>query len=232
MSSASAYRILFFLISAIAMTKTIAARKIRLADLKEQFNLQYTDDESVFSEWQEPLPPLNDTERQALDRVKRNYLYLLEYPVMESIVKMVVLSPLLDLAGFYTPPFRVDGETSIQVSAEDDGDIIQGSIDVLVLHNQLWVTVIEAKNSEFSIAKAIPQTLAYMLATPNKTIPSFGLVLNGSEFLFLKVFRTETSANEIYYSRSNLFSLLNQGNDLYRVLQVLKRLGQLAIAFP
>lgn len=213
------------------MTKNIADRKVKLADLKEQFNLQYTDDESVFSEWQESLPPLNKIEQQTLDRVKRNYLYLLEYPVMESIVKMVVLSPLLDLAGFCTPPFRVDGETSIQVCAEDDGEIIQGSIDVLVLHNQLWVTVIEAKNSEFSITKAIPQTLAYMLATPKQTLPSFGLVLNGSEFLFLKVLRSKTAANEIYYSRSNLFSLLNQGNDLYRVLQVLKRLGQLAIAF-
>ena len=212
------------------MTQTIAARKIKLADLKEQFNLRYTEDASFFLEWQEALPALNETERQTLDRVKRNYLYLLEYPVMESIVKMVVLSPMLDLAGFYAPPFRVDGETAIQVSATDEGDRIQGSIDVLVLQNQLWVTVIEAKNAEFSISKAIPQTLAYMLAVPASSAPSFGLVLNGSEFLFLKALKSETLDDEVYYSRSNLFSLLNRGNDLYRVLQVLKRLGQLAIA--
>ncbi|MEM9485269.1 MAG: type I restriction enzyme HsdR N-terminal domain-containing protein, partial [Cyanobacteria bacterium P01_F01_bin.116] len=104
------------------------------------------------------------------------------------------------------------------------------SIDVLVLQNQLWVTVIEAKNSEFSITKAIPQTLAYMLAAPNP--PAFGLVLNGSEFLFLKVMKTETPDDDVFYSRSNLFSLLNQGNDLYTVLQVLKQLGQLAISSP
>jgi len=212
------------------MTQAIAARKIKLAELKGLFNLRYTEDLSFFSEWQDSFPALNESEQQALDRVKRNYLYLLEYPVMESIVKMVVLSPMLDLAGFYAPPFRVDGETSIQVSAEDEGDLIQGSIDVLVLQNRLWVTVIEAKNSEFSITKAIPQTLAYMLAAPESTAPFFGLVLNGSEFLFLKVLRPEAPGNEVLYSRSNLFSLLNQGNDLYRVLQVLKRLGQLAIA--
>lgn len=212
------------------MTQTIAARKLKLADLKERFNLHYTEDGAFFTEWQEPLPPLKEIEQQALDRVKRNYLYLLEYPVMESIVKMVILSPILDLAGFYAPPFRVDGETSIQVSAEDKGDIIQGSIDVLVLQNQLWVTVIEAKNSEFSITKAIPQTLAYMLAATETATLSFGLVLNGSEFLFLKVLPAEAPGDGICYSRSNLFSLLNQGNDLYRVLQVLKRLGQLAIA--
>ncbi|MEM7796257.1 MAG: type I restriction enzyme HsdR N-terminal domain-containing protein [Cyanobacteria bacterium P01_C01_bin.118] len=210
------------------MNQTVAARKIKLADLKEQFQLQYTED--GFTEWQEPLQPLNETEQQALDRVKRNYLYLLEYPVMESIVKMVVLSPILDLAGFYAPPFRADGETLVQVSAEDEGEMIQGSIDVLVLQNKLWITVIEAKNSEFSITKAIPQTLAYMLAAPSP--PSFGMVLNGSEFLFLKVMKTATPGDDVFYSRSNPFSLLNQGNDLYTVLQVLKQLGQLAISSP
>lgn len=211
------------------MTQTIAARKIKLADLKEQFNLRYSEDETFFPEWQESLPPINEAERQALDRVKYNYLYLLEYPVMESIVKMVVLSPLLDLAGFYAPPFRVEGETSIQISVHDEGEIIQGSIDVLILQHQLWVTVIEAKNSELSITKAIPQTLAYLLAAPNSTIPAFGIVLNGSECLFLKVRHREDG---VYYGRSNLFSLLNQGNELYTVLQVLKRLGQMAIAPP
>ena len=90
--------------------------------------------------------------------------------------------------------------------------------------------LLETLIPELSITKAIPQTLAYMLAAPDSAIPSFGLVLNGSEFLFLKALRTETSSDsKVRYSRSNLFSLLNQGNDLYRVLQVLKRLGQLAI---
>ncbi|NET52788.1 MAG: hypothetical protein F6K09_30180 [Merismopedia sp. SIO2A8] len=128
-----------------------------------------------------------------LDRAKRNYLYLLDDPVMESIVKMVVLSPMLDLAGFYSPPFRVKGEMSVQVSAEDEGEVIQGSIDVLVLQQQLWVTVIEAKNSELSVTKAILQTLAYMLASPQPERPTFGCVLNGSEFLFLKLVHAQNT---------------------------------------
>ena len=144
---------------------------------------------------------------------------------MESIVKMVVLSPLLDLAKFYEPPFRVSGETGIKVSAEDQGEIIQGSIDVLVIHGQLWVTVIEAKNSEFSITKAIPQALAYMLAAPNSENPIYGLVLNGSEFLFLKLILGEVPK----YATSNLFSLMNRGNDLYDVLSVLKHFRKLML---
>ena len=205
------------------MTQAIAARKIKLHYLKTKFSLQLVHEESFFPEWQNNLPEISNTEQQALDRIKRNYLYLLEYPVMESIVKMVVLSPLLDLAGFYEPPFRVDGETSIQVSAEDKGELIPGCIDVLVIQGQLWVTVIEAKNSEFSITKAIPQALAYMLAAPNGEKAIFGLVLNGSEFLFLKLVLGQSPQ----YAMSDLFSLLNRGNNLYHVLRVLKRLKDL-----
>ena len=77
------------------MTQTIAARKVKLHDLKTRFGLQLAQDEAFFPEWLDALPELTDAEQQALDRIKRNYLYLLEYPVMESIVKMVALSPLL-----------------------------------------------------------------------------------------------------------------------------------------
>jgi hypothetical protein len=80
------------------------------------------------------------------------------------------------------------------------------------------VTLIEAKNSEFSITKAIPQTIADMLAHPDPDRPCFGLVVNGSEFLFLKLMQ----GTPPIYATSNLFSMLNRGNDLYRVLQILK----------
>ena len=205
------------------MTQTISARNIKLHDLKTRFGLQLVQDEAFFAEWFDGLPELTKVEQHALDRIKRNYLYLLEYPVMESIVKMVVLSPLLDLAGFYESPFRVEGETNIKVSAADEGEVIQGCIDVVVIQGQLWVTVIEAKNSEFSITKAIPQALAYMLAGPNAERPAFGVVLNGSEFLFLKLMRGDGPQ----YAMSDLFSLLNRGNDLYHVLRVLKQLRNL-----
>jgi hypothetical protein len=175
-----------------------------------------------FLEWRDTSAILNDSDCATLDRLRRNYLYLLEYPVMKSIVKMVVLSPILDLAGFYEPPIRVEGEANIQVSAEDEGEIIQGSIDVLAVQRSLWITVIEAKNSEFSITKAIPQTLAYMLAAPYPNRPTFGFILNGSEFLFLKLVHSTSPQ----YATSNLFSMLNHGNDLYRVLQILKCLKQ------
>jgi hypothetical protein len=204
--------------------KTIAAHTLKLHDLKERFHLQRSEDENFFLEWLDVAEPLSEAERFSLDRLKRNYLYLLEYPVMESIVKMVVLSPILDLAGFYEPPIRVDGEVAVRVTAEDEGELIQGSIDVLAVMGSVWITVIEAKNSEFSVTKAIPQTLAYMLAEPQQAEPTFGLILNGSEFLFLKLAQGVVPQ----YATSNLFSMLNRGNELYRVLSILKRLRSIA----
>lgn len=205
------------------MVQSIPARKVKLSDLREQFGLQWVEAETFFQEWLGDFPALTAEQRKTLDQVKASYRYLLEYPIMESIVKMVVLSPLLNIAGFYGPPFRVTGETDIKVSAKDEGELIQGSIDVLVVQNQLWVTVIEAKNSHFSIAKAVPQTLAYMLASPQPERPVFGLVTNGSEFLFLKLVQGMTPQ----YATSDIFSIWNRQNDLYAVTQILKYFGQL-----
>ena len=48
-----------------------------------------------------------------------------EPPFLENSVKMVVISPLLDLAGFYQSPFRIDTESSIEIQTEDEGLIIK-----------------------------------------------------------------------------------------------------------
>jgi Type I restriction enzyme R protein N terminus (HSDR_N) len=99
---------------------------------------------------------------------------------------------------------------------------IRGRIDILVLKNRLWLTVIESKRSDFSVTRAIPQTLSYLLANPIDDRPTFGLITNGNEFLFLKA----TQQPIAQYANSRLFSLINPSNDLYDVLAVLKRLSQ------
>ena len=207
------------------MVQTIQATDLTLHDLRTKFGLNLIEDDQFFPEWLEGLPELTELEQQGLDRVKANYLDLVEQPMIESTVKMVVLAPLLDLAGFYRLPFRITAETSITVAAEDEGVLIQGRIDVLVLQEQFWILVIESKRPTFSVDLAIPQALSYMLGNPNPQRPSFGLITNGSQFLFLKLTRQDSPK----YALSNLFSLLNRGNDLYKVLQVLKRLSQVVI---
>jgi predicted type IV restriction endonuclease len=213
------------------MVQTIAANTATLRDLKQALGLQQSLDPAFFDEWQQDMPPLSEAEQHLLDRVKANFTALMEDPPMlENSVKMVVLSPLLDLAGFYRKPFRIETETSIDLELEDDGIVIRGRIDVLVLKEQFWLLVIESKRSDFAVTRAIPQALAYMLSNPKLTDPTFGLITNGNEFLFLKATRQPTAQ----YANSRLFSLINPGNELYRVLQTLKQWGAeiLAIKGP
>jgi len=87
------------------MVATIAAKYITRRQLRDKFNLERTEDEQFFREWQDDLPELTDLEKQLLDEVKSDYRYLSESIMLEVIVKMVVLSLLLRLAGFYRPPF-------------------------------------------------------------------------------------------------------------------------------
>ena len=207
-----------------AMVQTIQAKDLSLHDIKEKFGLKQAEDEQFFREWIDNLPELTDLEKSLLDQVKADFLYLAEYPMPESLVKMVVLSPILALAGFYRSPFRVAAEAPVQISTEDEEEIIHGLIDVLVLQNQLWVLVIESKSVSFSLEPAIPQALAYMMANPNPEKPAFGLVTNGSNFRFIKLTKQGTSQ----YALSDQFTL-DRGDDLYNVLSILKRIGALLL---
>jgi hypothetical protein len=92
------------------MVETIQAKNIELRDLIEKFGLQRNNDPQFFREWQDNLPELTDLEKQALDEVKDDYIHLSEYRILEPVVKLVVLSPLLRMAGFYRAPFYLTGE--------------------------------------------------------------------------------------------------------------------------
>ena len=206
------------------MVQTLPAREITLHELREKFGLQLVEDEQFFREWQDDLPEITEAEKQRLDRVKASYSNLLEAPpLLENTEKMVVLSPLLDLASFYLPPFRIRSEKSIEISWKDKGIIIKGQIDVLVVCDRFWIVVIESKQAAFSLEVGRSQLLTYMLANPNPERPTYGLILNGSNFRFLKLVKGE----KYNYAVSRIFDLFNPGNDLYQVLRILKRLGQL-----
>ncbi len=187
---------------------------------------QWVEDPQFFREWQDNLPEITDAEKCQIDRVLANYRHLLERPpLLENAVKIVVLSPLLDLANFYLSPFHVTSEKSVEISVLDEGVIFGGQLDVLALFEQLWVLVIESKQAAFSLEVGIPQLLDCMLATPSHDQPTYGLLMNGANFMFVKLIKGETSE----YAFSRWFSMFNPGNDLYDVLRVLKRLGQLVI---
>ena len=190
--------------------------------MKHKFGLTLVRDPLFFSEWLGVSTDVSEFEKFWLDRVQANFSSLLEDPlILENSVKMLVLSPLLDLAGFYQPPYRLETATSIEIEAEDEGEIIRGRIDALILREKFWLVVIESKQSDFTVTKALPQTLTYMLGSPNPERATFGMITNGNDFLFLKLIQQPTPQ----YANSRLFSSINPGNELYEVLDILKRIG-------
>jgi hypothetical protein len=204
------------------MVQIIQGKEVTLIDLVEKFNLQRSQDEQFFREWQDNLPELSEADKQTLIEVKAEYLHLSQYTILEPVVKMVVLSPLLRLAGFYNPPFYIASEREVEISSEDQGTIIRGRIDILVFQPPFWVLVIEAKRAEYSLVPAIPQALAYMLANISPEKPAFGFVTNGSEFRFIKLVQAQTPQ----YALSDLFAL-DSRDDIDNVVKILKRLAQI-----
>ncbi|NET32911.1 MAG: type I restriction endonuclease subunit R [Cyanothece sp. SIO1E1] len=208
------------------MVQTVAiSEKTTLKYLRQNFNLQRIEDHSFFPEWNENLPDITDAEQSFLDRVKNRYFHQLDEGMMlENGVKMMIVSPLLEAAGFYDAPFRTRFEPTVQIPIDIGTEILQGRIDALVVQEQFWIWVLEAKRTTFSLGMGIPQALAYMLGDSHPDQPTFGLLCGGDSFIFIKLSQQEPPI----YALSKHFSILNDG-DLYTVLQVLRKMGRLAL---
>lgn len=202
------------------MVQVFQANQLTLHEVKEKFGLQQERSPDFFPEWQVKPDKLAEQDRFLLDRAQTDFTYLSKYPVQEALVKMVVLSPLLSVAGFYQQPFRPVAEKNIEIEVEADDELIRGRIDVLVLNDKLWVTVIESKGSQFSWNLALPQALTYMMSGQQPAQTRYGLVTNGSDIVFVKL-----EKDSARYGLSKVFSLFNPDNDLYSVVRVLQALS-------
>lgn len=204
------------------MIQVLQANQLTLRDVKEKFELQHTRDLNFFPAWQQPALSLTEHEKRILDRAQSSFLYLSEGLVQEPLVKMVVISPLLSVAGFYEKPFLTFAEhtTEVEVEVEASEVIIRGRIDVLVVNQNIWVAVIEAKNSQLSLGVGLPQVLAYMASSQQSDQSQYGLVTNGTDLEFVKL-DIKTGVHAL----SKVYSLNNPGNDLYEAVSVLKSIS-------
>jgi hypothetical protein len=201
------------------------ASSLTLSTLRQNFGLRLDTSDRFFDEWLNNTSPLTEVELQGLERLTRNYTYLSqEDPPFEEIVKLVVISPLLDLAGFYQFPFLVKAEvsTNIEVADEVNAMAVQGRIDILVIQDSFWILVIESKPARLDVTAGIPQALAYLLSAPNLQSSCYGMVTNGREVLFLKCDRHQ---NAPQYTRSPTYRLLENITERVQVLQGLKQIG-------
>lgn len=192
-----------------------------IALAETRFNLSLTEDRAFFPEWQSDLLSLSSHEKKSLDELRQRYLYQRSAgQLLEGTVTLLLVSPLLAIAGFYDPPFRVRAEESVSLTVDDGEEILSGRIDVLVWLNQFWVVIVESKKTALSVWTALPQTLAYLMANPRPEKPSFALVTNGDDLLFVKL-----RANVHHYALSRIFAPFISREELYRVLQILKHIG-------
>ena len=194
-----------------------------LAEAEKIFNLQRTEDEEFFLEWQTNLPNLSDAEKTELNKLRKRYLYQRSQShLLEQTVMLLFASSLLAIAGFYDPPFQMRAEESVQINLADSEEVLQGRIDVLVISNQLWVVVLESKKTAISVLSALPQTLAYLMANPQPSKPSFAMMTNGDDVLFVKL----ALENNRQYALSRVFSAFVSNQEIYRILQVLKTISK------
>jgi hypothetical protein len=219
------------------MATTAVTESIRsLDDLERCFAVQRVMTDDFFLEWQQDLPKLTPYEQETLDQIRDRVRYQRKAgAIAEGGVNAIFVSPLLSLAGFYDPPFRLRSEQFLTISTEvlvdeDNPDsevqILRGRVDFLVLQDQFWQAVIESKETSFDIEMGIPQLLTYMMGAPAHQTTLYGMVTNGNHSIFVKLQRLHENTPEAkLYEFSDVFSLLPRQNKLYDVLKILKKIG-------
>lgn len=210
------------------MVKTIAISQgiTSLTEVHLKFNLTRTQKADFFREWTDNLPKLDDREKQVLDSLKERYFYYAaDNSITEGTLNIIIISPLLELANLCDPPFKIKAEQAVKIELKDSDILLQGFIDALVVKEQFWVIVIEAKRYGFNVSLAIPQALTYMMANTEQKSPIFGLVTNGEDYIFIKL-----SHQDKQYALSDKLTLAKRNNqEFYQVFQIIKNIKTILI---
>lgn len=204
------------------MTQPLPASDLTLGQLKQRFALECNDEPDFFTEWQTDLPNLSEFECTYLDQVKADFISLGDEPLNEEVVKMSILAPLLSIAGFFRAPLFPKAEVGVELAITDEDQIVRGRLDVLVVYQQFWVMAIEAKRRQLTIEAGLPQTLFYLLNSPEPQPVIYGLLTNGLHFQFIKRVGQQ-------YGLSDEFAIKRRVNELQVVVQILKHLGNLIV---
>jgi hypothetical protein len=206
----------------MAVTLPISKTILSVADVEEKFQLFPCTAPTFFREWQDNLPELTAIEKAALDRLLVRFAAHRRRGILaEGAVDKLMISPLLDLVGFYEPEYEVRTEESVEFALEGDEEVLRGRIDTLIVREKIWILVIEAKRTIMA-SLAMPQALSYMMCNPQPDIPSFGMITNGDEFIFLKAIAQPTPQYRASRSYSIFFPTGSQ--DLAEMFRVLKNI--------
>ncbi|WP_333402214.1 restriction endonuclease subunit R [Microcoleus sp. MON1_C1] len=212
-----------------AITQNLEASQLSLNDVRRIFKLErqtgggFTD---FFS-----LEPLTDFEQQELLLIGNHFWRHLEAgKVSAKLVKFLVLSPLMRLAGFFDISLVLTMEDSIPIEVEDGDTLIKGRLDILAVNQpdaelaaaQFWILVVEAKNSAIDPWAGLPQLLTYAYKSLQQQSSVWGLTTNGRNYQFVYL----TRGNPCTYQILPELNLMDKERSLL-LAQVLKAICKL-----
>ena len=207
------------------MAKVIAVTEAikNLAEVESRFGLSRSVEPTFFPEWQSDLAALTPAQQSAVSVLWNRLNYQRSQgELLEGTVTLLAASPLLEIAGFYDPPFRLKAEAAVEISINDGEETLRGRIDILIVQQSLWILVLESKKTTLSARSALPQALAYLMAAPASDAPLFGLLTNGDDVVFIKIDRDTPRR----YALSRVFSLYAVPEDTGEAIRVIQQLGQ------
>lgn len=201
-----------------------------IVEAEQKFGLSRSELKDFFTEWYDELPEMNSSDRASLEVLWRRYIYHRSGGhLLESTVMLLLVSPLLTITGLYDPPFLLKAEESVLIKISDSEETLQGRIDLLVLLDRLWVIVLESKKTMLSVWSALPQTLAYLMASPNSgsthpagNHPTFAMLTNGDDIVFVKLEGKQ-------YGMSQVLSPLVNQSELEVAWRVLRKVVEIEV---
>jgi hypothetical protein len=211
------------------MTQNLEASQLSLNGVRRLLKLERKTGGS-FAEFLS-LEPLTDFEQQELLLIGNHFWRHLEAgKVSAKLVKFLVLSPLMRLAGFFDMPIVLTMEDSIPIEVEDADTLIKGRLDVLAVNQpdaelaaaQFWILVVEAKNSAIDPWAGLPQLLTYTYKSLQQQSSVWGLTTNGRNYQFVYL----TRGNPCTYQILPDLSLTDRERSLL-LAQVLKAICKL-----
>ena len=211
------------------MTQNLEASQLSLNDVRRLLKLEEREGDAFTDFFS--LEPLSELEQQEILKIRTDFRrYLSAGKVSEELVKFLVLSPLMRLAGFFDIPILLTMEDSIPIEVEDADTLIKGRLDVLAVNQpdaelaaaQFWILVVEAKNSAIDPWAGLPQLLTYAYKSLQQQSSVWGLTTNGRNYQFVYL----TRGNPCTYQILPELSLTDRERSLL-LAQVLKAICKL-----
>ncbi len=208
---------------------TLQARNLTLDEVHQLLNLQPSLQRVRYGEVL-ALPELTDWEMADVEQIRIDFqAYWQAGKVLEGQMQMLVLAPLLRLAGFYRSPIQLSLEQAIaEISIVDEDTTITGRLDLLAARRAtttpLWILVVESKNSQVDALNGLPQLLTYISRALSHQRSVWGLVTNGISYYFTRLMTNELRSQQTYQLLPEL-NLLDIDRALI-LLQVLKAIRE------